>query len=273
MCRLIGVVASERTDFRFSLQEAPRSLVSLSRDNPHGWGIAIHARDAGWDIRKRAMCALEDAAFAEAACESHGEVLLAHVRLKTIGPSSLENTHPFQRGRWVFAHNGTIENLSFLRDGISKERRAEVVGDTDSELFFAYLLTRLDAANLTDRPAGALTDAAVMRAMRDALAQDPPFGACNFLLSDGETLYAHRFGRTLFALERTPGDEVVYERSSCETGAVLSTRWTASRKAVLLASEAMTDEPWEEIAEGMLLRADRRPEPIWQKLGSTLSGA
>ena len=40
MCRLLGIVSSERTSFHFSLQAAPRSLASLSSEHPHGWGIA-----------------------------------------------------------------------------------------------------------------------------------------------------------------------------------------------------------------------------------------
>lgn len=271
MCRLIGVLASERTDFRFSLKDAPRSLAVLSREHPHGWGIATYTDDGGWSMRKRAECALEDQVFDEAACASRGELLLAHIRQRTVGPTGLVNTHPFQRGRWMFAHNGTIEDVDYLESQISPERRAEVVGDTDSELFFAYLLTRLDSANLTELRAGRLTDAAIARAMRDALAR-PSFGACNFLLSDGETLYAHRFGRTLFTLRRAPDDGRIPERASRETGVALEARWSAARKAVLLASEALSDEPWEELPEGSLLRADRLPEPIVRPLGNTLTG-
>jgi hypothetical protein len=33
---------------------------------------------------------------------------------------------------------------------------------------------------------------------------------------------------------------------------------------VLIASEKLTDEPWEEVGEGMLLRVDRRPLPRWR---------
>lgn len=268
MCRLLGVVASERTDFHFSLRTAPRSLATLSREHPHGWGVAVFASPSGWTLHKRAMCALDDDAFAAAAAGTRGEILVAHIRKKTVGPTREENTHPFRRGRWVFAHNGTIDDLAFLRDGSSDARRAEIEGDTDSELFLAYLLTRLDAANLVDRPAGPLTDAALLRAMRDALAR-PKFGACNFILSDGETMYAHRAGRSLYVLERRPGDEVVSERRSAETGAVLATPWTRRRRAVLVASEKTTDEPWEEIDEGKLWRIDRVPEPVKTIVGGT----
>lgn len=270
MCRLLGVLASEPTDFRFSLKDAPRSLANLSREHPHGWGIATYSDDAGWSIRKRPECALEDAVFDEAACSSRGEVLLAHVRQKTVGPMTLANTHPFQQGRWMFAHNGTIEDIAYLESQISPQRRAEVVGDTDSELFFAYLLTRLDAANLTEMRAGPLTDAAIARAMRDALKR-ASFGACNFLLSNGETLYAHRCGRSLFVLRRTPRDRLLPERE-VEEGVSLETHWSPNRHAVFLASEALSDEPWEELPEGSLVRVDRRPAVSFQSLGNTLTG-
>jgi len=39
------------------------------------------------------------------------------------------------------------------------------------------------------------------------------------------------------------------------------TRWSPSRRAVFIASERVTDEPWREVPEGTLLRVDREPEP------------
>jgi glutamine amidotransferase len=253
MCRLLGIVSSEHTRFRFYLHEAPRSLGTLSQHHPHGWGVAVHAPLAGWALRKKAMCAREDAEFVDVAGESGGHVLLAHVRKRTVGPIGLPNTHPFRRGRWVFAHNGTIDDGEFLRDGTSAARRAEVEGDTDSERLFAFLLTHLDDAGVADAPADARTDAAVRRATRAALAR-PSLGSSNFLLSDGDALYAFRSGRPLFLLERLPGDHVRPERRSAETGAVLETTWSARRHAVIVASEQLTDEPWRSLDEGALVR-------------------
>jgi len=37
-------------------------------------------------------------------------ILMAHVRAKTIGLNTLENTHPFKRGDWYLQHNGTLKN-------------------------------------------------------------------------------------------------------------------------------------------------------------------
>ncbi len=256
MCRLLGVVASETTHFQFTLHEAPRSLATLSADHPDGWGLAVHRRERGWEVNKHAVRAGDCPHFREVAASARGEVLLAHIRKRTVGPVGAANTHPFRRGEWVFAHNGTIEDIDWFAARASGERRREIEGDTDSERFFAFLLTALDEAG----PGRDRADAALARCAEQALAH-PRLGAANFLLSNGESLWALRAGRTLHLLTRGPGDDVVPSRRSPETDAELATPWSARRHAVLLASEHLTDEPWDEIANGTLLRVDAGPRP------------
>jgi predicted glutamine amidotransferase len=260
MCRLLGILANERTNFHFSLHAAPRSLASLSSAHPHGWGIAVFDPPHGWTVQKQPVRASECQHFFKASSTIKGELLLAHVRSRTVGPITAANTHPFWRERWLFAHNGTISNTEYLRAHTSPERLQRIEGQTDSELFFSYLLTQLDEAGITNEPASERTDDVLLQAMQKARSQ-PAFGACNFLLSDGKALYAHRFGRTLFVLERQPTDQVRVHRASHETGAAIDTPWTDHRHAVLIASEEMTEEPWTAVAEGALLRCDSRPQP------------
>ncbi len=245
------MVASETTNFRFCLRDAPRSLAVLSPEHPDGWGVAVHD-GADWQVEKEPACAQEDAQFAAVSATRRGRVLIAHVRKRTVGAIGRDNTHPFVRDRWTFAHNGTIDDQAFLRAHCAPERLAEIVGQTDSELFFAYLLTALDAR--PDAPDDALADALRALVKRSGV-------AANFLLGDGEVLYAHRFGRTLFTLARRPGDEVRTERTSVETFATLETPWTPRRGAVLIASEQISDEPWREVPSGTLLRVDRGALP------------
>jgi predicted glutamine amidotransferase len=264
MCRLLGIVASEPTEFRLVLREAPRSLAELSKEHRDGWGLAVFgASDTnGWSLNKGTNCAGEDELFHRHAVGSRGEVLIAHIRQRTVGSTSLDNTHPFHAGRWVFAHNGTIKDLEWLRAQTSSARLAAVRGQTDSELFFAYLLTRLEAAGVIDSPATASTDLVVRAAANEARAR-PGFGAFNFLLSEGSSVYAHRFGRTMFLLERGPDDEVRPSRRSHD-GTIVETPWSQRRRAIIIASEQITDEPWQIIDEGMLLRLDRQPLPRWR---------
>ena len=264
MCRLLGIVASEPTDFRIVLSHAPRSMAALSVEHRDGWGIAVFdaAGEHDWRVDRGIDPASEDVRFHERALGSRGELLVAHIRQKTVGPTSLENTHPFRRGHWIFAHNGTIHELAWLAARVSPARRAELAGQTDSELFFAYLLTRLDEAGLSDGPIVVATDAVIRRAAAEARAV-PNVGAFNFVLSDGDALYAHRFGRTLCLLERGPDDEVRSSRKSMD-GVVVQTPWSQRRRALFVASEAMTDEPWQTIDNGVLLRLDRTPQPRWR---------
>jgi glutamine amidotransferase len=159
-------------------------------------------------------------------------VLVAHVRKATVGKNRVANCHPFVRGRWVFAHNGTIDDCERLRPEISPARAAETVGETDSELFFAWLLTRLDEAGVTTAANTGATDAVLRDALRRCRARRG-FGSLNFLLSEGTSCWVHRFGRSLFLLERGAGGR--------------------RADALLVASEPTTDEAWRELPDGVLV--------------------
>ena len=71
--------------------------------------------------------------------------VIAHIRKSTVGKTSALNTHPFQYGPWVFAHNGNVMNFAQCRQAfisnIHKDLGPFVLGDTDSEVLFYYLLT------------------------------------------------------------------------------------------------------------------------------------
>jgi len=273
MCRLVGVVASDVTEFGLVLKEAPRSLACLSREHRDGWGIAAHGgpgsipppsahspHDSVWRVHKGTAPAGECSRYLELASRSMGTVLIAHVRQKTVGPTSLENTHPFVQNGWAFAHNGTLVDHTALRAGTSPERLAQIRGDTDSEALFAFLLTRLDEAGLTRVGRCPMARETATRTIAKASAElrANKAGAFNFLLSDGESCFAHRFGRALFLLERLPNDASSRARESGRTS-------TPRHHAVLVASEQLTEEPWVEVPEGTLLRIDRDASPtvVW----------
>jgi predicted glutamine amidotransferase len=256
MCRLLAVVSAETTDFHFPLQRARRSLSALSREHPHGWGLAVHARGEGWSVTKDTACAASCERFEGTAASARGELLLAHVRRRTVGPTALENTHPFRQGPWVFAHNGTIGALEWMAARTSDERRSRIEGQTDSERFFAFILTVLDGVGAGDGSQGARMrrlDRALGSALAEARAL-PSLGPASFLLSDGEVLYVHRAGRALFALHR----------------GVTATEPTPRREALTFASERMTDERWEEVPEGTLLSVETRGAPRWRAVDASI---
>src|SRR5437867_878525 len=130
MCRLLGIVAPQVIRFEKCLFASPSSLALLSQEHPDGWGTAIYTSHDGWRIEKSVACACSDERFAAIAAQGSGESIVAHVRQRTVGEISLANTHPFQRGRWVFAHNGTVEDVAFVRSRTSPARLRECEGET-----------------------------------------------------------------------------------------------------------------------------------------------
>jgi len=241
MCRLLGIVSHQRREFRRCLREAPRSLHALGREHHDGWGIAVHEAASGWTVTKKPKGASDDPTYEEAVSAARGSLLVAHVRKGTVGGISQDNTHPFRRGRWVFAHNGTIERVGELRATLDEASRAAVRGETDSEVLFAFLLARL-ASHPGTQHSQLVTDLVLAHAIEE-LSKISSLGATTFLLSDGAVLYAHCRGRPLFLLERHADFRI---------------------EAILLASEQVTpDEPWTNVAEGTLLAAWRSPRVGW----------
>ena len=249
VCRLLAIAASQLVRFRSHLCDAPRSLMRLSTDHPHGWGMA-HAKGPGrWAVRRSAMAAFEDGEFESTACGTRGRILVAHVRQRTIGAVTVANTHPFKNGAWIFAHNGTISDVSFLYRNSSAVRLAQVVGDTDSELLFAFLLTRLDGGMPQDR--------ALLRAVTE-LSATRGVGTCNFVLSDGSqrlrpspwAFSVHVRGRSRLNHEEPNRDPDGHRRTVA--------------RAAIAASEPTNNDSWHEVPDGRLLRASSSAMPRWE---------
>lgn len=241
MCRMFGLVAQHAVSARALLRDAPRSLRVLAAEHRDGWGVALRT-ETDWIVHRSTACAMECGEFASVAEGAAARVAIAHVRQKTVGGTSLANTHPFRRGPFVFAHNGSVTATATaaLAARTSPERRAEVEGETDSERLFAFVLTRIDEHGDVER--------GVVAAVRELHAVGE-LGSANFLLSCGARLFAHRLGRSLFVLERHGREEA---------------RRTA---AVVVASERLTDEPWQELADRSLVAVEGDGLPAVRALG------
>ncbi len=234
MCRMFGLVAARAVQARALLRDAPRSLRTLSHEHPDGWGVALRT-PTDWTIHRSTECAARCSRYAEVVDEVATCLLVAHVRQKTVGEAKLANTHPFRRGEFVFAHNGTVRAIAELVTRCSSERLAEVEGDTDSERLFALILTRIDEHGDTER--GLVAAVAELHALSD-------LGSATFLLAHNERLYAHRLGRSLFTVVRHAADEP---------------RRTA---AAIVASERLTDEAWVEVPERALIAFDLADDDV-----------
>jgi predicted glutamine amidotransferase len=258
MCRLLGIVANKEVDFHFSLfGNASRNLRTQSEENPDGWGIAVYPEEGSPKIKKEPLKAAEDLSFDQAAFSAFGRILVGHVRLASSGRNRHENTHPFEIGGWVFAHNGTIKAIDNLKRHIDPSFAMMVKGDTDSEKYFALILSQfLRDGVLSDAGKEALVESLSkgIKVVRDEIGG---YGL-NFILSDGRYLFGFKNGRPLYLLSRGPESVPGVNLQSEETGALLSWKKSVGEKAVIIASEKMTaSDPWVPLKENELVSVDR----------------
>jgi predicted glutamine amidotransferase len=165
---------------------------------PHadGWGLALYDGKAVRTFLEPTAAARSPLAAFVRNNPIKTLQAIAHVRKKTRGTTSLENTHPFVRelwGRqWTFAHNGTIRGARNLPLG-----RFHPVGNTDSEFAFCALLGGITRkfSRYPARPSELWNEIARLSANLGKK------GSFNFLLGDGRHLYA-RCGTKLHYIER-----------------------------------------------------------------------
>jgi glutamine amidotransferase len=176
--------------------------------------------------------------------KSHNVV--AHVRKATVGQVTLENCHPFVRelwGRyWVFAHNGDLRNYAPLLHGSFRP-----VGNTDSELAFCWLLQELAKSHASVPSVAELTCT-----LRELVPQLANYGTFNFLLSNGQALWAHATTKLYYVLRAHPFGEVhLKDDDVCVDLAELNS--PQDRLAVVVTEPLTSDESWVAMEPGELL--------------------
>lgn len=254
MCRLFGLYANKLVDVYFSFYGSPvKSFEELSRKNPHGWGIAW--LDAGgWHIYKESK-PLHSSTEAEELIRKHvrGRMVVSHVRLVSTGDHRREDTHPWHYRGWVFAHNGTIHARRRLLRLLREEYR-DLEGDTDSEAFFHLVVQEVHTIGYPVE--------GIIEAVRKIAENDFSFSSLNFIASDGKSLYALRYATTspdyytLYYIKR-PGEGLELRRLSKETRQLIQAKLAHGEKAIIIASEPMSEEQyWEPIPNKQLLVVD-----------------
>ena len=215
-------------------------MLDQSYRHPDGTGLA-HYVGREPRVDKQPLAAYEDREFAAEARQVRSHLFLAHIRHATRGEPRPENTQPFSHGSLVFAHNGTIDGLEDLPDSLGF-----ILGDTDSERYFALLHHFLGEA--PDTITG-------IRKTVDWITENCTYTSLNFLLADGDSLYALRL----------PGTEELFIRhlEAQEDLRGLSSYGTRTESrhpsgAVLFASEQLDPSPsWRELEPGTLAIARR----------------
>lgn len=246
-----------------SLVEAENALADQSQRHPDGWGIGWFVDDDAYVI-KSSNAAHASTRFQRASHRLMSHTFLVHVRRATVGEVDHLNAHPFRFGRWLFCHNGTIFGFDTLRKWVTERTDPTfhplILGDTDSEHLFFWLLSRLSDAGI-DRagrePSDADQVASVIRAAlleldaeADRRGLERPI--LNVLLTDGRILVGHKAGMPLFLSSQ--------KLHCAEFETCTATKWCMESERpsdgqvnhLLLASEpiASDENRWEDLADG-----------------------
>jgi len=245
MCQLLGMNCNVPTDICFSFTGFQRrgGATDVHAD---GWGIAFFE---GRGVRVF-LDPQPSATSPIAELVRHYPIrslnVIAHIRKATQGVVTLENTHPFQRelwGRyWVFAHNGHLPQFQPELDG-----SFQPVGSTDSERIFCWLLQSLRSRfGETPPERNVLFDA-----LHELTLPLAGMGIFNYLLSNGDCLFAHCSTELYYIVRRAPfnvahlKDEDVLVDFSAVT--------TPNDRVAVIATQPLTDnEAWSRMKLGSL---------------------
>lgn len=216
-----------------------------------GWGIAFFESDGPQPGKAvRHFVDKESAATSPIAkmlrsypIKSHNVV--AHVRKATVGSVALENCHPFVRelwGRyWVFAHNGDLKHFDLPLHGSFKP-----VGDTDSERAFCWLLQELNKSH-----AGVPTVKELTNTLSELVPRIAQHGTFNFLLSNGQALWAHASTKLHYVLRQHPFTQVQLKDEDVSVN-LADLNGLEDRLAIVVTEPLTTNEHWVAMAPGEL---------------------
>jgi predicted glutamine amidotransferase len=241
MCQLLGLNANTPTDVMFSFT----GFATRAEEHKDGFGIAFF-EGAGLRLLVDAQSA-RSSPIAELVQRfpirsSH---IVAHIRKATQGRVALENTHPFVRelwGRyWVFAHNGDLKGFNPRLHGAFRP-----VGETDSERAFCWLMQELAKAH-----ASVPSIAELSATLRELAPVAATHGTFNFMLSNGQALWAHCSTKLHHLVRQHPFARASLQDDDVTVDFALHTS-AQDRVAVVVTEPLTSDEVWTPFAPGEL---------------------
>ena len=245
MCQLLAMNSSKPAALGFSFAGFTERG-GRTGEHRDGWGIAFHSSE-GCTLLTDHLAAI-DSPLAKQLHEKPVKArnIVAHIRKATHGRIAPENTHPFARtlwGKtWSFAHNGELKAWDSPQHD---DYHAE--GDTDSEQAFCHLLAALRTRFPGGEPAREALRAAITEIAREIASN----GSFNFLLSDGELLYAHCSTHLHYVIREYPFS--VAQLIDCERSIDFRQHNHLDDRIAVIATHPLTqNEPWTAFAPGEL---------------------
>ncbi|QIN83823.1 ergothioneine biosynthesis protein EgtC [Rubrobacter tropicus] len=222
MCRLVAYLGEAETTLSSLVLEPEHSLLVQSyapREmmsgvvNADGFGVGWYAPWSGEEpaVYRSGAPLWADRSFAGMAAKIRSSAVFAAVRSATPGlPAEESGVPPFSSGAFAFMHNGAIEGfrrgpMRLLRDSLSDETYAGLLGVADSETVFAVALDVLgEGAGLAE----ALEE--TVRRVSGVCEKLGRRATLNFALTDGRGMAFSRHstegpGNSLYVLEDGAG--------------------------------------------------------------------
>lgn len=244
MCQLLGMNCNVPTDVMFSFAGfAERG----GRTDHHGdgWGIAFFEDKGLRHFVDHQSAAESPVAELIRHYPIKSRNVISHIRKATQGEVTLENCHPFVRelwGRyWVFAHNGDLKDYAPRLHGSFRP-----VGHTDSERAFCWLMQELAKSHASVPSIAELT-----LTLRELVPQIAKHGTFNFLLSNGEALWAHASTHLCYVVRQHPFGSATLRDEDLSVNFAEHAA-PGDRVAVVVTTPLTQDETWTPIVPGEL---------------------
>lgn len=257
MCRWIAysgtpvLLSHVLLDPRHSLiDQSLHSRMGVETTNGDGFGVGWYAQDLTTPAVLRDVGpAWNNRNLQEVAHHVRSGLFFAHIRATTGTAVQQTNCHPFRRDRWLWMHNGAINEFHRLKRDLSLAvdpvLYSDVEGSTDSELMFYLALT----FGLTEDPPGSVARmAGLVEETGHRHGVQHPL-QMTVAVSDGDHLWAFRYSsqgstRSLYYSTRVDALRALHPDADFLRDIGDETR--------LVVSEPLGDLPgtWNEVPEG-----------------------
>jgi predicted glutamine amidotransferase len=130
---------------RSLIDQSLHSRLGATTTNGDGFGVGWYDETGMPRLYRSIHPAWNDRNLRELAAGISSPLFLAHIRASTGSAIQETNAHPFRHGRWLWMHNGVINEFSRMkRDlllAVDESLFASIEGTTDSEAMFYLALT------------------------------------------------------------------------------------------------------------------------------------
>jgi predicted glutamine amidotransferase len=215
------------------IDQSLHSRLGAETTNGDGFGIGWYGARPVPTLFRGTEPAWNDANLRELAAELMSPLFFAHIRASSGTAVQRTNCHPFRHGRWLFMHNGLINDFHTVKRDlmldVDPSLFASIEGQTDSEVLFHLALT----LGLEDDPPGAVAGAVgLVEAAGRRRGIEHPI-QMTIATSDGKRMWGFRYSsegrsRSLFVTTDVPTLRKLYpsmallERLSDDTHLIVS---------------------------------------------------